>query len=205
MRPEPAQATYEVAYCEDPDQPGIESHHAYHLLSAERYAADGEMSWLLLAPLELAAGVHGPNRASGPATRGCGWPGCPGAAMAFSPVRLLQHIRQAHGGQIDDGRLRWACGVRCVTCAQPFAAGSLRQHLRRDPATGERRCPSAARAPSDAVRLTDADLDFVRGLTVDECYIQGVPSLVTLDRGSARAVGAAVAQLLERCVAAPTY
>ena len=192
------QATFEVHYCDDPAQPGIATMHAYHHLSSERYAADGDWGWLLLAPIApFDAGC------STPGTRGCGWAGCPGFSMAFSPVRLLQHARQAHSGQLDDTRIRWTCAVRCITCALPYVPSGLRQHLRRDPTDGVRRCPSAMRAVAGDFVVAAADEVFVRGLTADEVYIRGTPSLIELSPDAARDVGAIVAPLMAACQAAP--
>ena len=194
-------ATFTVAYCHDDDRPGVPTHHDHHLLSAERYAVDEGAtvwSWVLLAPMEVfvAGQMQG--------TRGCGWPGCPGSSMRFSPTRLLQHARHAHGGQLDDERLRWASGLRCATCAQPFCAAGLRQHYRLDPADGVRRCPSQFRSVGPVASITPADEAFVRGLTADEVYVQTVPSLIEIGTDSSVDVGAIVAPLISDTVAAPS-
>ena len=69
--------------------------------------------------------------------------------------------------------------MRCGTCAMPFTASGLAQHMRRDPADGARRCPSALRADAACALVIDgADEAFVRGLSADEVYISSVPSLV---------------------------
>ena len=199
-----ARATFRVEWCDDVARPGVATHHSYHHLSAQRFADGGDApdwSWALLAP--LGAGADGGGEGEG--TRGCGWPGCPGHGMRFSPTRLLQHVRQVHAGQVDDARFRWACGLRCGTCAMPFTATGLAQHLRRDPADGVRRCPSALRADAGcALTIDDADEAFVRGLTADDVYISSVLSLVELGGEAARDVGALVAPLMEASRAAPS-
>ena len=162
-----AEANFTVAYCDDPDRPGVATATDHHLLSAELYGLSDEAadwSWVLLAPpagdTESVTGV-----------RGCGWPGCPGYSCRFAPDQLLRHAREAHGGDLDDARMAWACGVRCATCSMPFAASSLTSHLRAGP-DGVRRCPSVARlAEAPGVTVTPADEAFVRGLTADEVYI----------------------------------
>ena len=104
-------------------------------------------------------------------------------------------MRLAHGGQVDDARLRWAGALRCGTCAQPFCASGLRQHYRRDPATGERRCPVAFRAAPTCATITPADAAFVRGLSADEVYVQSVPTIVELGTDCGPEVGAVLAPL----------
>ena len=150
-------ATYRVAYCHDAERPGVETDHAFHRLFAESYAVNEGSpvwSWALLAPDEPV--IAGESQG----TRGCVWPGCPGSSMRFSPTRLLQHARHAHGGQIDDARLRWAAGLRCGTCAQPFCASGLQQHCRRNPADGVRVSPSQFRSVGTVATITPADEAF---------------------------------------------
>ena len=184
------QANFVVDYCEDPSRPGVPTAHAAHNFTTASYAQDAAapgFSWVLLTT----------RTGEGDSTRGCGWPGCPGHSMPFTAVRLLQHARQAHGGQLDDARMTWACAQRCPTCAMPFAAGTLGSHMRRDPADGVQRCPTVLRASGGVITLTRADEAFVRGLTADEVYIQSVPSLISLDKTLAREVGLLVAPLMQ--------
>eukprot|EP00966_Prymnesium_polylepis_P203848 4722511-Prymnesium_polylepis.1 len=65
-------------------------------------------------------------------------------------TRLLEHYRQAHGGDVPDDVLRWAGGVRCADCGQPYRRAGLAGHRRRD-VDGTLRCPSLIRPAAMSV------------------------------------------------------
>ena len=62
--------------------------------------------------------------------RGCGWPGCPGHGARFDATRLLQHVRAAHGGQVDDGVDGVPKGARHGAVGEQRAARALSKDAR---------------------------------------------------------------------------
>jgi hypothetical protein len=204
-----SKATYEVHYCENREQPYVATSHSYHLLSVERHssmASAPTWSWTLVRVKTTAqplSPVSARERSADEETRGCGWPGCPGHAARFDRVRLLQHARQAHSGMLDDARMRWAGGHKCPTCGMPYTAATMHAHHRKDPITGQRRCPMAQRQHGSQINVSPADEAYVRGLPVADVYIQRTSSMRFLNSEISRAVGAVVAPLLNACEQTP--
>ena len=181
--------------------------HAFHALPLREWAREDAVaalphSWVLLRRTDAAATEpRAPAPRGDAVAEGCGHVGCHGCRAAFSPRRLLQHVRDAHDGAIDTARLERVGGERCPTCYMPFV--SLRGHYRKDPATGEVRCPCAIRATTHEPVLTDADRAFVASLTHDEVYISDVPSMLDVDARVASEWAASVAPFMRAYNDAP--
>ena len=155
--------------------------------------------WVILLPDASTTMPH--THPSAPDTMGCGWPGCPGCKAAFEPKQLLEHIRRAHGGQIDDQRLAWTGGARCPACCNPFV--SLRGHLRKDPSTGEHRCPTTFAARVYKPLLSSSDTAFINSLSDDDVYIQSTPSLEDIPHEVANVWAATIAPFMKAVVDDP--
>ena len=127
------------------------------------------------------------------------WPACPMRAVALPPTRLLEHYRQAHGGDVPDDVLLWADGVRCTDCGMPFRRTGVAAHRRRDPIGGRLCCPALIRPEAAGVTVTEGDLRFVRGLTTDEVYVGQASSIERIDAPVRDEFAAVLASLLAPC------
>ena len=112
--------------------------------------------------------------------RCCVWPACPMRSVALPATRLLEHYRQAHGGDVPDDVLAWADGVRCSDCGMPYRRAGLAAHRRRDPIDGTLRCPALIRPEAASVLVTAADERFAASLTADQVYIGVASSLESI-------------------------
>jgi hypothetical protein len=99
--------------------------------------------------------------------------------------------------------MRWAGGHKCPTCGMPYTAATMHAHHRKDPITGQRRCPMAQRQHGSQINVSPADEAYVRGLPVADVYIQRTSSMRFLNSEISRAVGAVVAPLLNACEQTP--
>jgi hypothetical protein len=120
-------------------------------------------------------------------------------SVALPATRLLEHYRQAHGGDVPDDVLAWADGVRCSDCGMPYRRTGLAAHRRRDPADGALRCPALIRPEAASVLVTEADVRFVDSLTADQVYIGVASSLDSIDAAVRDEYSAAVASLVAPC------
>ena len=190
-------ATHRVEYLD-------EAAHAYHALTASAYATAPGVDPTLVGSWALLQAVASPAAAAVPGeTRCCSWGGCPGRLVRLSPASLLRHYRHVHGGDIPDDVLAWADGVRCPDCSQPHLRRGLASHLVVDPADGVRRCPSRITRTCAELRLTEADEEFVRGLTADEVYISSSHSMTHVPMEADGDYAAIVGQLMRVCASAP--
>ena len=120
-------------------------------------------------------------------------------SVALPATRLLEHDRQAHGGDVPDDVLAWADGVRCSDCGMPYRRTGLAAHRRRDPTDGALRCPALIRPEAASVLVTEADVRFADSLTADQVYIGVASSLDSIDAAVRDEYSAAVASLVAPC------
>ena len=182
----PRPATFEVQY---PDG------RASHSLTLRSYVTDTQApvgSWVLVERAGATGGLRG-------ASQCCVWPACPMRSVALPATRLLEHYRQAHGGDVPDDVLAWADGVRCGYCGMPYRRTGLAAHRRRDPADGALRCPALIRPEAASVLVTEADVRFADSLTADQVYIGVASSLDSIDAAVRDEYSAVVASLVAPC------